>query len=155
MRLSTPDAPLSPASLQDRVLAFLVDAAITAGGIFVALIGTAKSNSEGDQGSAAFGFFFYLSVTVLLIPVGMALGGTLGQRIVGLRIVRASNGARPGFVRGFARWLVAIFGAALLFAGYWPMLTGRPSWHDRVTGTMVVHVKRTPSGAPPPFWSQN
>src|ERR1700694_202390 len=130
-----PDDPLLRASLQDRVFAFLVDAGISVIGVFVALIGTAKSNSEGDTGAAAFGFFFYLSMTALLIPVGMAFGGTLGQRIVGLRIRRQSTGGRPGLVRGFVRWFVAIVSAALLLAGYWPLFKGKEGWHDRIAGT--------------------
>jgi uncharacterized RDD family membrane protein YckC len=96
-----PDDPPLRARLQDRVFASLVDAGISALGVFVALISTAKSNSEGDPGAATLGFFFYLSVTVLLIPAGMAFGGTLGQRIVGLRIVKVSTGTRPGLIRGF------------------------------------------------------
>jgi uncharacterized RDD family membrane protein YckC len=147
------DDPLLRASLQDRVFAFLVDAAITALGISLALIGTAQNNAEGDKSGATTVFFFYLSVTVLLIPIGMALGGTLGQRIVGLRIRTLSTGGRPGLVRGFVRWFVAIVSAVLLFAGYWPLFKGKEGWHDRIAGTMVVHVKDSRGAVPPSFWS--
>lgn len=68
------------------------------------------------------------------------LGGSLGQRALGLRVVRAADGGRLGAGRAalrYAGFLVAIIPLALglVWAGFDAQKQG---WHDAIASTFVV-----------------
>ena len=62
-------------------------------------------------GAPWVGVAVYQGLSVLL------LGGTLGQRLLGLRVVRLQDGAKPGFLRIVLRAVVVAGGTVALFAG--------------------------------------
>ena len=68
-----------------------------------------------------------------------AWGQTIGKMIFGLRVVQV-NGQPLPFPRALARTLAYALSAAPLFLGFfWVGFTSsKRSWHDRITGTMVV-----------------
>ena len=82
-----------------------------------------------------------LVVTLLyLIALGRT-GQTWGRRIVGIKVVRVSDGAAPGFGRALGRSLFAgIISANVFYLGYLWMIwdAQRQTWHDKVAGTVVV-----------------
>jgi uncharacterized RDD family membrane protein YckC len=68
------------------------------------------------------------------------LGGSLGQRALGLRVVSADDGGNIGVGRAvlrFAGYLVSAipFAIGLMWAGFDPRKQG---WHDKIAGTFVV-----------------
>jgi len=86
-----------------------------------------------------------------LVPLGLMLvlsyfaffhgawGQTIGKMIFGLRVVQV-NGQPLTFSRALARVIAYAFSAVPLFLGFfWVGFTSnKRSWHDRITGTMVV-----------------
>jgi uncharacterized RDD family membrane protein YckC len=68
-----------------------------------------------------------------------AWGQTIGKMIFGLRVVQV-NGQSVTFLRALARTIAYAFSAAPFFLGFfWAGFTrSKRSWHDRLTGTMVV-----------------
>jgi len=86
-----------------------------------------------------------------LVPLGLTLsltyfsffhgawGQTIGKMIFGLRVIR-TDGQPLTFVRALARTLSYALSAIPFFLGFlWVGFTpSKRSWHDRITGTMVV-----------------
>jgi uncharacterized RDD family membrane protein YckC len=68
------------------------------------------------------------------------LGGSLGQRALGLRVVNAADGRSISLARAalrFAGYIVSVipFAIGLIWAGFDHQKQG---WHDKVAGTFVV-----------------
>jgi uncharacterized RDD family membrane protein YckC len=81
-------------------------------------------------------------------PYFWARGGTPGQRICGLRIVRASDGAPIEAGTAIVRYLVVLGELLLCFVlvgllGFiWVAFDSRKrAWHDMAAGTVVVHAQ--------------
>lgn len=97
---------------------------------------------------------------VLVYDVGLtAQGGTVGKRMVRLRVVRG-DGSELGVVRGFVRELVGKPLSTVLMLGYlWPLWELRHrAWHDLIAGSVVVS-ELVPFDAPdwrfdPPWLAQ-
>lgn len=101
-------------------------------------------------------FSWPLLVAFLLINhVGLAAeGGSIGKRVLGLRIVRV-DGSRVGVGRAALRELVRCTGSVWsLGLGFLWMLDDRQrqTWHDLAGGTIVVRELR---GEPGPAWRFN
>lgn len=83
--------------------------------------------------------------------VGLTMeGGTLGKRMLSLRVVRA-DGSRIDGMRAFLRELIGKpLSAIVLFAGFlWVTVSRRKqAWHDIIVDTVVVH-ERSSKAAPP------
>ncbi|GEJ59555.1 RDD family protein [Anaeromyxobacter diazotrophicus] len=106
-------------------------------------------------GLAAWAFPDGVSLWRGLFPAGLALGalafvayaalahgllgGTLGDRLLGLAVVER-DGEGPGMGRAAARAALALLGTAALGAGTWlALFTSSPrALHDRAAGTFVV-----------------
>ena len=86
-------------------------------------------------------YFFY---DALLIGF---LGGTLGMKMLGIRVVRTSGGGAPGFGPAAIRSvLLTVVGTMLCGVGYlviglsflWDGSKHRQGWHDKAAGVYVV-----------------
>lgn len=75
----------------------------------------------------------------------LVLGRSPGMALLGLRIVREEDGARPGFGRLVVRLVGFVLGAAPLFLGYlWALSEPRhQAWHDKLAGTVVLTEARS------------
>ncbi|MER5443742.1 RDD family protein [Streptomyces sp. NPDC002790] len=77
------------------------------------------------------------------------VGATLGKLAVGLRVLKAENGAKPGLTSGFLRWVIPMVGAfacgigmlVVYLSPFWDKSGRKQGWHDKVAGTVVVHTK--------------
>ncbi len=69
-----------------------------------------------------------------------ATGQTLGNRMVGIRVVDAATGATIPYSRSLIRYLMSLVSAAALSIGYlWMLFDSRKqTWHDKVANTLVV-----------------
>ena len=81
------------------------------------------------------------------LPLTAVRGQTVGKMLTGTQVVRAADGAVPGWGRAAARWgvlylpmLVPIIGVPLaLLVGASPLFDPcRRGWHDKAAGTVVV-----------------
>ena len=162
MTVSPPGAAPA-ATIGRRVGAFAIDVGIAYAigavlvGIVVGIIFGVGPAWERDA----------LAVMILLSYVGIGLllfvwwlvysamqggrGGSIGQRILGLRLQDAAASAPIGFWR--AVWRNVVFGAAAaIVVGYFSPLfdasARRQGWHDKAARAVVVDIRRT-DAAPP------
>jgi hypothetical protein len=88
----------------------------------------------------------FATVVALYEALSVAvLGCTVGQKLMGLRLIRLS-GARVGAVRALARGFLCGCGLMLLGAGWvWaPFDRRRMALHDKWTGLVLIEVLRAP-----------
>lgn len=134
-----------------RFVAYIIDA-ILVNGITYGLLAATKpiscTTSDGTTclpGTTTVSPVLYI---LLLIPVvyyiGLwAVGGTLGQRALGLRVVSAQTGAKLGVARSLLRFVgylisVAVIFIGLIWVGFDPRKQG---WHDKIAGSFVVRTR--------------
>ena len=108
--------------------------------------------SEDLIASIIIGFFVGFALAALAYQVvANAKGGGWGKRIVGLRVLRARDGALPGYGTGFLRaiapsliGLVPLVGSLLQLLNYlWCIWDSqKQAWHDKIAGTVVVVANR-------------
>ncbi len=93
---------------------------------------------------------FVTIVGILFIPVvaigyqpfmWWKYGATLGQRALGLRVVRAVDGGPITGTMAVIRWLVKQFLSGIFMLGYiWAAFEPRKrAWHDILADTVVIH----------------
>jgi uncharacterized RDD family membrane protein YckC len=127
-----------------RVAAMLLDVGIASAALaFCALlaqrsgVAAALAAGAGHPGwhHAGVAAAIVTSLSLAIVLAWRHQGGTPGALLMGVTVVRAGDGARPGVARALARLLVAVgfAGAGLLWA-----VGGRPALHDRLTGTRAV-----------------
>ena len=68
------------------------------------------------------------------------VGGTVGQRLLGMEVRREADGGRIGFWRACLRYVGLLiswwaFGIGLLWVGVDPRSQG---WHDKIASTFVI-----------------
>ncbi len=118
------------ASFWRRVGGYLLDAIIISavGGI----IGLIVSSNASPIISLLVGLAYVVGLN--------ANGGTLGKRVVGLRLEDAKTGEDIGYPKAFGRYIVAIASALALLLGYlWCIWDDRrQTWHDKAVGSVVI-----------------
>ncbi len=135
-----------------RFMAFAVDHLILClmFVIFIVCGLLAVELAPGRGPEVSYGNLFKL-ILPALVPLGLMLaltyfsffhgawGQTIGKMIFGLRVVQV-NGQPLTFSRALARTIAYAFSAVPIFLGFfWVGFTSsKRSWHDRITGTMVV-----------------
>jgi uncharacterized RDD family membrane protein YckC len=93
----------------------------------------------GGGRSEAAGLTALLAASAVTEVVPVAVwGATLGKAVLGLRVV-GPDGAPPGPMRSFARWVV-LFGALGIPSFGWvvAVVVAVTRLHDRLAGTTVV-----------------
>jgi uncharacterized RDD family membrane protein YckC len=104
-----------------------------------------QEQQDEDLGVAILiGYWIASGVTSFVYHwIGTATGGAWGKRIVGIRIVRATDGGAPGYGAGFLRVFVSWISALPLYLGYfWALWDSRKqTWHDKAAETVVVRVR--------------
>ncbi|WP_203137152.1 RDD family protein [Microbacterium sp. JZ31] len=130
--------PGTPASLARRVGAYAIDVAVIA--VAVALwigIGMLLAQALGSAVIVIFAITAWvLAVAWFLVYTAMqGRHGSIGMRLLKLRLVRLDGGAPLGFGGAFLRNIIWSLGAAII-VGYFSVFfdrTGRnQGWHDKV-----------------------
>lgn len=141
-----------------RLLAFGIDAAIltlVTGALWGRLLTTFAVWLSGRQsvglvlGHIAADYLIVLCCTICLAVLYYWLltgywGTTFGKRALGLRVVRAGDGSRPGLRASFARAAVFVAGSEIVppfFVADSLWLLGdrqRQCLHDKAAGTVVI-----------------
>jgi uncharacterized RDD family membrane protein YckC len=101
--------------------------------------------SDPSCGNAQISPLFYV---ILLVPLLYdillwAVGGTLGQRALGLRVVNAATGGNLGLARSVLCYVGIIIATipiylGLIWAGFDPRKQG---WHDKIAGSFVLRTR--------------
>jgi uncharacterized RDD family membrane protein YckC len=148
-----PAMPLSPIGFTTqvryggfwiRVVAYIIDGIIL--GIIGAIVLTILGVNVSDPNVAQDGRYQGASAFNLLVSfiyfagLWTVIGGSLGQRIFGMRVVDANSGAPIGFGKAALRWLGLIISFAVCFIGViWVAFDARKQgWMDKIGGTVVV-----------------
>jgi uncharacterized RDD family membrane protein YckC len=127
-----------------RVVAYIIDGIIL--GIIGAIVLTILGVNVSDPSAAQNGRYQGASAFNLLVSfiyfagLWTVMGGSLGQRILGMRVVDANSGAPIGFGKAALRWLGLIISFAVCFIGViWVAFDARKQgWMDKIGGTVVV-----------------
>ncbi|HEX5567058.1 MAG TPA: RDD family protein [Streptomyces sp.] len=129
-----------------RFLAKLVDVVVCAALVAATVVLILVSESGGREVPALlvvlhFAVLFF--VLVLYDPVLTAVGGTVGKRLCGLRVVRLETGRPVGFGAALGRHLMALLinGMTCLPLAYLWCTWDKPhhqGLHDKILRTVVV-----------------
>jgi uncharacterized RDD family membrane protein YckC len=127
-----------------RVVAYIIDAIIL--GIVYAIIATAFGVNFSDPNVAQNGRYQGASALNLVVAfiyfagLWTVMGGSLGQRILGMRIVDANTGAPISFGKAALRALGLYISFLVCFIGViWVAFDARKQgWMDKIGGTVVV-----------------
>ncbi len=110
----------------------------------------------------AHALFWWLLIVGLIpsllveVPMVALNGGTLGKIMAGSKVIRVSDGGKPGWSRSFIRWLVLYGLIAVPILGWSILLLNiarlrrdpeHRGIHDRLAGTMVLKAPPATGGA--------
>ncbi|WP_234430918.1 RDD family protein [Streptomyces sp. NRRL F-4489] len=130
-----------------RFIDYLITAALIAGAWVPTTIWMSSTFKPEDSRGVpvVFGLFAWtLLVGLFFEPLTMAMGGTLGKAICGLRVVRLETGEKLGFGHALGRWLaylgigmVPVLGLVNVLSCIWnePF---RQCMHDKAAKTAVI-----------------
>ena len=114
----------------------------------IALFGLLADSERGFLVALFLGILMVLAIWILYEPMMIAaMGQTLGKKWAGVKVVRADDGAAPGWGKSFVRWLIPhvvllipILGqVAMLLVYISPLFTPtRQGWHDMAASTAVL-----------------
>lgn len=158
----SPAGPIAP--LARRAIACAIDGAIMA---FILLVGygvTAATTLSGltaeNAASKAAGLFLGVGLTLVVALVWFVVlcllqgsGGSLGMRIMKLRLVREGSEAPLGFGRALLRNIVFGLSTAIVVGYFTPLFDGSgrfQGWHDRAAGALMRDVRGATAPVPAP-----
>jgi uncharacterized RDD family membrane protein YckC len=127
-----------------RLVAYIIDAIIL--GIFGAILSVPLGVNYSDVNSlnsaaarTSNGIDLVLSL-VYFVGLWTYMGGTIGQRIFGMRVVDATSGQPIGLGKAVLRWLGLLLSFFVCFIGViWVAFDARKQgWMDKIAGTVVV-----------------
>jgi uncharacterized RDD family membrane protein YckC len=95
--------------------------------------------------TAVIGILAIIGLLYEWLMVGL-VGRTLGKMAVGLHVVNAETGGKPGLGKSFIRWIIPMVGSIACGIGqllvylspFWDKSGRQQGWHDKAAGTMVV-----------------
>ncbi|MGV9424848.1 RDD family protein [Streptomyces sp. NPDC003656] len=111
---------------------------------------TCVQNASQGMMSKILPLMLLLGLATLLyewLMIGL-VGATLGKLAVGIRVLRADTGQKPGLLKSFLRWIIPTaagyvscgIGQLLVYLSpFWDNSGRQQGWHDKVAGTVVAH----------------
>jgi uncharacterized RDD family membrane protein YckC len=133
-----------------RLGALLIDAGVMLGALFVAAAAAEAFGVDRSSGEAAYSagataaYFMWYALLLVYHPIcWWAFQGSIGQRILGLRVLRARDGGPIGVGATLIRYLVwagcqLTVVLALIAAGIASSDPARQAWWDEAARTAVV-----------------
>ncbi len=143
------DETTAYAGLITRTVAFVLDALIINGlvaiatGAFAIVASVLFSDPSLNPSGIAAGAAAWALWSVGYFVVGWSVGGqTIGDAVMGIRVVSARDGRPLRPCRAIARFVALSLGTIPLLAGLWILLWDRQrrAFHDRVVRSVVVRV---------------
>lgn len=109
---------------------------------------TCINNASSDIAAKIGSMIAVLAIVGLLYEWLMTglVGATLGKLAVGIRVVKADTGQKPGLGSSFIRWIIPLVGSLACGIGqvlvylspFWDKSGRQQGWHDKAAGTMVI-----------------
>ncbi|MER5448895.1 RDD family protein [Streptomyces sp. NPDC002764] len=109
---------------------------------------TCINDAGSSMGAKVFAVIGILALFGLLYEWLMTglVGATLGKMAVGIRVVKADTGQKPGLGSAFIRWIIPLVGGFLCGIGqllvylspFWDKSGRQQGWHDKAASTMVI-----------------
>jgi uncharacterized RDD family membrane protein YckC len=147
--------PVVYEGLVTRAIAFAVDAAviqiaaIAVAGTFALILSVVSPSDELKGVLAWIGAAAYVLWLVgYFVTFWSATGQTPGNRLLQIRVCRATDGAAPSLAAALLRFAALVACALPLFAGFLPILFDdrRRGIHDMLARTVVVSAPPRPAG---------
>lgn len=138
-------APAEPAPLGRRLGALLLDAAgMAALSLPLMWLAYREPVARLDDLRPLSLAINWLLPALLCVAAWTWQGATPGQLLMGLHVVDARSGGRPGPLQSLLRWLACLVSALPLGLGFfWAAFDAdRQAWHDRLSRTRVVRCRR-------------
>ena len=134
------------AAFLDWLLVGIIAAAI--GQLFGVKVPSPASAHNGGNFQAAPGPFVLVALVYFTYFHATSAGQSIGNKILGIRVLDANTGRPLPYVRAFVRALVSELSAIALFIGYlWMVWDPRKrTWHDIVADSLVVKATYYPPG---------
>jgi uncharacterized RDD family membrane protein YckC len=134
------------AAFLDWLLVGILAAAI--GELFGVRVPTPPSAYGDVNFQPAPGPFVLVALVYFTYFHATSAGQSIGNKILGIRVLDATTGRPLPFVRAFVRALVSNLSALALFLGYLWMLwePRKRTWHDIVADSLVVSAAVYPPG---------
>jgi uncharacterized RDD family membrane protein YckC len=135
------------AAFLDWVLVGVIAAAI--GQLFGVEV-PSPASAAGDTANfqPAAGPFVLVELVYFTFFHATTAGQSIGNKIMGIRVLDAASGRSLPYVRAFVRALVSSLSAIALFLGFFWMLwePRKRTWHDIVADSLVVRTTWYPPG---------
>jgi uncharacterized RDD family membrane protein YckC len=139
--------PRLAAAFLDWILVGVVAAAIgQLFGVEVPSVTSAAGDAVNFQ--AAPGPFVLVGLVYFTYFHATSAGQSIGNKIMGIRVLDATTGRSLPYVRAFTRALMSSLSALAIFIGYLWMLwePRKRTWHDIVADSLVVRTSFYPPG---------
>jgi uncharacterized RDD family membrane protein YckC len=136
-----PETGVVYASFFERLIALIIDIVILA--IAGAILGTVSAMAS--QLEQVMSMLATLMAWTYLVYMDVKQGGTIGKRVMGLRVQNMDTGANLELVPAILREIVGRFLSGLvLLLGYFWMLWDpkKQTWHDKLGNSVVVKVQK-------------
>ena len=151
--------PIAP--IARRVAAFLIDLAVVWIVVIVGYAITAASAFSAPTPAAVLGAMSMGSSIVAAVTFAWYVvysflqgsGGSIGMRLLKLRLVREGSEAPLGFGRALLRNVVFGLSAAIVVGYFTPLFDGSgrfQGWHDRAVGALMRDVRGAAGATPAP-----
>lgn len=162
MTVSPPGAAPA-ATIGRRVGAYAIDIGVAwvIGAVLVGIVAGiifGVGPASDRDGLAAMILLSYLGIGFLLFVWWLVYsamqggrGGSIGQRILGLRLHDAAATGPIGFWRAILRNLVFNLAASIVVGYFTPLFDSRArrqGWHDMAAGAVVVDIRKTDAATP-------
>lgn len=161
-RSTPPSAPPAPTTIGRRVGAYAIDVAVASvllgmvAGIGAGVVAGVIRPTTPEQvlGTLALvsGVLFAAAVAWLLVYTALQAGrGSIGQRLLGIRLADIETGAPIGFGRALLRNLVWGLAGAIVVGLFSPLFDSSPrrqGWHDKAARGFVGDAKTPEAPAP-------
>lgn len=146
-------APVTPASIGRRVGAYVIDGVVygliaTIAVVVATLVAASTATGAYPVGTPAGVLVAVLIVLVVSLGWGVVFtgmqggGGSIGQRLTGIRLADAGTGAPLGFWRALLRNIVWALLCSVVVGYFTPLFdTGRlrRGWHDMAANAVVAN----------------
>ena len=112
------------------------------------LFGVEASSPSSADGGVAFGPFILVELAYFTYFHATSAGQSIGNKILGIRVLDADTGRSLSYARAFTRALMSSLSALAFFLGYLWMLwePRKRTWHDIVANSLVVRASVYPPG---------
>ena len=112
------------------------------------LLGVEAPSPPSADGGVSYGPFILVELAYFTYFHATSAGQSIGNKIMGIRVLDADTGRSLPYARAFVRALMSNLSALAFFLGFFWMLWDprKRTWHDMVANSLVVKASFYPPG---------